>query len=492
MTDEAKALHSMLASYAAAERGELREAIRLRDSILQLDVSADQKVSARIFKSYHLIHLDELTDAARETESALELDQKERTGEFEESEIREFVLGNLDCAWVERLKEFGRRGEWNAGILWGEERLGLLAHLPGTYMPLTQLWIGRKLAALGETERALVRLRAGLAAEIADVASYRRMMEDAASSARTALEIYHEFGALSPQQAFEAGTDAMKAGEHDSAIRAYEGVLALDVAAEVTTHTHVRLSLLYFKQQQKKKAAGHGEKAIRNAGTLQSGIFSELDIDLRDVFFAKLEGVWVQDAEQIKALDGISAARDYLLERLKLIHHLPDDYFPAVRLQIGKYSVEMGDAETARENLINAVASQFPDSEDVALRTMYQHIREEAAEWVPRAAQMRNTSRSPQRAESQSDVAGDSKCWIATAACGPESIEVLVLRRFRDRNCARGWKSVAVRTYYWTAPAVAQPMAKYPLLRRIVRSLVVIPAARYALWSLTTPFQRRK
>jgi tetratricopeptide (TPR) repeat protein len=486
MTDNSKALNAMLSSFAAAERGELREAIELRDSIIYLDVTADQKVSARIFKSYYLIHLDELTDAARETELALELDQTERAGEFEDSEIRDFVLGNLDCVWVEHLKEFGRKGEWRAGIQWGEEKLGLLSHLPGTYMPLTQLWIGRKLAALGETERALVRLRAGLAAETADVASYKRMVMDVASSARTALAMYDEYGVLSPQEVFEAGTDAMESGEHDRAIRAYEGVVALDVAPAISGHAHVRLSLLYFGQQQKDKAAEHGEQGIGIAGALHSEILSDLDITLRDVLFAKLEGAWVQAAERIEASDGSPASRDYLLERLNLIRSFPDDYFPVLRLKIGKYSVEMGDAATARENLINAAASQFPDSDDPKLQIMYQHVREEAAEWVLRAARMRNTSQSPKRSENEPAVAGESKCWIATAACGSQSIEVLILRRFRDRNCAKGWKSAAMRAYYRTAPALAQLVAKYPALQRSVRFLIIVPAARYALRSLTS------
>jgi tetratricopeptide (TPR) repeat protein len=486
MSDDGKALNMMIAAIATAAAGDLNRANELYDEVLGLDVEPQDKVRARRSKSLNLFQLGELQKAVEEAEFALELDRTEKTAEFVEKDDRGVFFAEVDCAWFERLKQFGREGQWDAGIRFGEDKLRLLEHIDGTYMPLTQLWIGRKLAARGEHERAVSRLKAGLAAEVPDINDYLQMVEDAASSARTALEMYNEYGVLSPQEAFEAGTNAVEAGEHDRAIRAYEGVLALGVAPILTAHTHVRLSFLYFKQQQKVKAAEHGEKALGIAGTLDSEILSELDIGLRDLLFARLEGAWTQAAERIEASDGIPEARDYLLERLKLIRSFPDDYFPVLRLKIGKYSVEMGDAETARENLINAVASQFPDSDDPKLKIMYQHIREEAAEWVLRAARMRNTSQSPQSSEQKSSVTGENKCWVATAACGPQSIEVLILRRFRDRNCANGWKSAAIHAYYRTAPALARLVAKHPALQRSVRFLIVAPAARYALRSLTS------
>jgi tetratricopeptide (TPR) repeat protein len=486
MSDDAKALNAMITALALSAEGDLRGGNQLFDAILEMDVAPCEKVRARRSKSLNLFQLGEWEQAAHEAEIALALDQKEHSGEFDEEEDRGILFVNLDCAWYERLKEFGRKGQLQAGIQYGEEKLHFVGHIPGTYMPLTQLWVGRKLAWQGEVERALAHLRAGLSAEAIDIGNYAELVEDAASAARTTLDMYGAYGALSPQQAFEFGTAAMEAGDDKMAIRAYEDVLSLDVAPGVSAHAHVRLSLLHQKQRNMKKAVEHGEKALQADAELTPGILSDRSDDSRDILFAKLEGSWVQAAAGVEASDGVSAAREYLLQRLNLVSHLADDYFPLLRLQIGKYSVEMGDADTARDNLINAVASEFPRSDNVTLLQLYQGVREEASKWVLRSARMRNTGRVSGPAKSKPDKAAAGKCWIATAACGPDSVEVLLLRRFRDRNCDQGWKAAAIREYYRTAPAVAQVIARHDVLRRLVRLLVVRPASWIVLWYFAT------
>jgi len=78
------------------------------------------------------------------------------------------------------------------------------------------------------------------------------------------------------------------------------------------------------------------------------------------------------------------------------------------------------------------------------------------------------------------------KCFIATAACGSDQKdEVVVLQEFRERylkRCLLG--RVAIGLYETLSPPVAAAIAQRPLLRWLVRTCVVQPAAR-ALTCLT-------
>lgn len=75
-----------------------------------------------------------------------------------------------------------------------------------------------------------------------------------------------------------------------------------------------------------------------------------------------------------------------------------------------------------------------------------------------------------------------SRCFIATAAMGSESVgEVLVLRAFRDRCLTRHPVGrVLVRAYECCSPPLAALISGSPALRWLARSLVVQPAAGLA------------
>jgi hypothetical protein len=92
-----------------------------------------------------------------------------------------------------------------------------------------------------------------------------------------------------------------------------------------------------------------------------------------------------------------------------------------------------------------------------------------------------------ERAESLKDMVsdssplgGDRRCFLATAAMGPDAPEVWALRSWRDRalrTSATGRAAIAV--YYRLSPPLARLVAARPGLRRAVRTLLVEPLARW-------------
>lgn len=70
-------------------------------------------------------------------------------------------------------------------------------------------------------------------------------------------------------------------------------------------------------------------------------------------------------------------------------------------------------------------------------------------------------------------------CFIATAACGtPDHEHVETLRRFRDESLyGTTLGELFIRTYYALSPPIADWIVKSPRRRRIVRTLLVRPAA---------------
>ncbi len=76
---------------------------------------------------------------------------------------------------------------------------------------------------------------------------------------------------------------------------------------------------------------------------------------------------------------------------------------------------------------------------------------------------------------------GTSSCFIATAACGIDSEEAIILRHFRDTillNSALG--RLFVRTYYRLSPPIASLIANSPKAKCVVRNVMVRPWARLA------------
>jgi len=86
-----------------------------------------------------------------------------------------------------------------------------------------------------------------------------------------------------------------------------------------------------------------------------------------------------------------------------------------------------------------------------------------------------------------------SKCFIATAACGADTIEVLTLRNFRDQCLLTNSRGrVFVTLYERLSPPMAAIIAKSPILRRITRKLIVLPAYLIANRSLKSLSSRHR
>jgi hypothetical protein len=91
-------------------------------------------------------------------------------------------------------------------------------------------------------------------------------------------------------------------------------------------------------------------------------------------------------------------------------------------------------------------------------------------------------------ADLRTKVESQQACFIATACMGsPDAVEVRVLRAYRDRVLAdrRGGRAF-IRLYYRTAPPVARLLVRRPGLRRVVRRVLVSPAASWAATRLTS------
>jgi hypothetical protein len=83
-----------------------------------------------------------------------------------------------------------------------------------------------------------------------------------------------------------------------------------------------------------------------------------------------------------------------------------------------------------------------------------------------------------------------TRCFIATAACGADTVEVSTLRTFRDECLLADWRGrVLVGLYERVSPAMAAIIARSPVLRTITRKLIVSPAHWIANRSLTSRLQ---
>lgn len=65
------------------------------------------------------------------------------------------------------------------------------------------------------------------------------------------------------------------------------------------------------------------------------------------------------------------------------------------------------------------------------------------------------------------------KCWIATACYESESVEVRVLRHWRDGSLTRSVLGVAlVSLYYYVSPPVAHVAGASSVVTRVLRTLL--------------------
>lgn len=77
------------------------------------------------------------------------------------------------------------------------------------------------------------------------------------------------------------------------------------------------------------------------------------------------------------------------------------------------------------------------------------------------------------------EVKSESGCFIATAVCGGESHEVLVLRRFRDTILARTCVGRSIiAAYSVSSPPLAQILARHSGLKRLTAAMVIRPISR--------------
>jgi len=109
-------------------------------------------------------------------------------------------------------------------------------------------------------------------------------------------------------------------------------------------------------------------------------------------------------------------------------------------------------------------------------------LEEKIAKNSAPAARKRKTAAAPQpRTQPVPAPSGSSGCFVATAACGPGSPEVLWLRLYRDEVLLQTIVGrLFVRLYYLLSPPAASAIAAMPILRRLVRHSMVAPLAAYA------------
>lgn len=80
-------------------------------------------------------------------------------------------------------------------------------------------------------------------------------------------------------------------------------------------------------------------------------------------------------------------------------------------------------------------------------------------------------------------VTRHGRCFIATAAAGAWSPEVVLLQRFREHHLRRSMLGgLLIGAYEQCSPPVAEVIRMHPALRALVRSAIVRPAARWAAW----------
>jgi hypothetical protein len=85
-----------------------------------------------------------------------------------------------------------------------------------------------------------------------------------------------------------------------------------------------------------------------------------------------------------------------------------------------------------------------------------------------------------------------SKCFIATELYGCDSVQVAILRRFRDQSLLKSQLGAKlVSTYYRTAPTIIPVMRSSALLRFVLRALVALSVKIVQGNLVLLPNQRR-
>jgi tetratricopeptide (TPR) repeat protein len=199
----------------------------------------------------------------------------------------------------------------------------------------------------------------------------------------------------------------------------------------------------------------------------------ERNTEIREQLFVRLDNLWGQVADRIEegSVGGKFAARGYLRSRLDLTNYLPDKYLPGVYCRLGGYAEEIGSKEEARQWYRKVLDTKFTGLKDLAVTRQLNTLRAGAS----------------LRFDKLSGGAEGNRggCWVATAIYGEASEEVRVLRLFRDSVLSHSaFGRMLVNSYYRTGPHIANAARRFPILRWLLRVVVVSPivalAARFA------------
>ena len=191
---------------------------------------------------------------------------------------------------------------------------------------------------------------------------------------------------------------------------------------------------------------------------------------------------------------------DFMLEKQELEHRsrlIESHVYRAAADKVGDPITVPGASNESQDELLNSAAvaleaalGSHPEPQTLIelaeLRVLQLEIKrarhvceltiEAAGEESPYAMKAQEIL---ERIDSDPSLKDRGKCFIATAACGtPAHPDVATLRRFRDATLERSSLGRAlVRSYYALSPPLAIAIERRPAARRIVRSLVVAPAA---------------
>jgi hypothetical protein len=119
------------------------------------------------------------------------------------------------------------------------------------------------------------------------------------------------------------------------------------------------------------------------------------------------------------------------------------------------------------ENLL----SILPGLDDQQIRDLHRKWRSDAQKALASSEEIAKQLGYP--------IPSESKCFIATAACGAFSEEVAMLRCFRDDRLQKSlWGRCFIQIYYFISPPIAPLIQTSPKARSVVRYMLIRPVLR--------------
>lgn len=170
-----------------------------------------------------------------------------------------------------------------------------------------------------------------------------------------------------------------------------------------------------------------------------------------------LAAVYVAVSQQTQEEQGTDSAIAYVKQKLELFNYLPGP--PSLLL------LNLGELYESKGQTANA-------------RTIFMKVLERAENPVDDIdSDVRRSARSRIQ-ETKSGEKKQSGCFIATAVYGNEnSLEVEILRRFRDHIFVRSYTGRAFITFYYlVSPSIARVVKASGLAKKVVRAVLLRPA----------------